>query len=399
MRPVSALITDMRKQWARVTAKALAKRQIAVTAVGRDSLDFGGRSNRLARRLLVRRGADSSSVGRVYVEAMRGLDVMLPMSEETAVFASSHRGELKDPLVPESSALEIALDKARSTKLASSLKMPTPRTACPGGAPDLHEATAGLTYPVAVKYRLESGVTDPHYARVGSPGQLAEVYGRMAASQSRPLVQEWVTGTGYGFSAVFDANSEPVLAFMQKDIHEYPAAGGFTTYCESVFDPELLRLGLRLLKRLRWRGPAHVDFVKDEASGEFKFLEVNPRLYGSLALAIRSGADFPYILYRAARKEEALARDFDGRGYEVGVKCRFPPDFILAPVWLSAPKRGVSRREYLTSFFDAHVHHEGFDPDDFSRYVRNTLRGRDALMGRDGSGKTPERAVSKPSPK
>jgi biotin carboxylase len=77
-------------------------------------------------------------------------------------------------------------------------------------------------------------------------------------------------------------------------------------------------LGIKLLKALNWYGVAMVEFKMDPRDGKLKFLEINPRFWGSLPLAIASGVDFPYLLYRMAMDgdiEPVLK-------YKVGVKCR-----------------------------------------------------------------------------
>jgi hypothetical protein len=55
-------------------------------------------------------------------------------------------------------------------------------------------------------------------------------------------------------------------------------------------------------------------------------MELNPRFWGSLALAIHAGVDFPYLLYKMAMGEA-----FEPvRDYEVGVRCRWllPGDIL-----------------------------------------------------------------------
>lgn len=78
-------------------------------------------------------------------------------------------------------------------------------------------------------------------------------------------------------------------------------------------------MAIRLLRELNWYGLAMVEFKVDPRDGVPKLMEINPKLWGSLNLAIASGVDFPALLYR-------LAVDGDVRpvfDYQVGVRCRF----------------------------------------------------------------------------
>jgi hypothetical protein len=59
---------------------------------------------------------------------------------------------------------------------------------------------------------------------------------------------------------------------------------------------------------LKWHGVAMVEF-KRSIHGVPCLLEINPRFWGSLELAIRSGLDFPYLAYRFVMGEKIEARD------------------------------------------------------------------------------------------
>ena len=78
------------------------------------------------------------------------------------------------------------------------------------------------------------------------------------------------------------------------------------------------------------------------ASGKPKLLEINPRFWGSLELAIRSGVDFP-LLYAKAAMGEKLVPVHD---YRAGVVCRwmFPGEI------LRYMGQGRGRRESFRTF-------------------------------------------------
>lgn len=76
----------------------------------------------------------------------------------------------------------------------------------------------------------------------------------------------------------------------------------------------------KLLKHFNWNGVAMVEF-KRTPEGKFVLMEINPRLWGSLQLAIDSGRDFPVLL-----AEFALCKsDADWAAFEE--KCARLPDY------------------------------------------------------------------------
>jgi predicted ATP-grasp superfamily ATP-dependent carboligase len=74
--------------------------------------------------------------------------------------------------------------------------------------------------------------------------------------------------------------------------------GHATTFAELVDIPEMQKIAEQFLSLINYYGIAEVEFMKDPQNGEYKLLEVNPRVWGWHSLAIAAGVDFPYILYR-----------------------------------------------------------------------------------------------------
>ena len=63
-----------------------------------------------------------------------------------------------------------------------------------------------------------------------------------------------------------------------------------------------------------------VEFRQDSRNGQFNLIEVNPKLWGSLDLALAAGADFPGDLCRMALGEELPFTD----RYERSLRYRWP---------------------------------------------------------------------------
>lgn len=112
-----------------------------------------------------------------------------------------------------------------------------------------------------------------------------------------PIVQEYVPGTDeYGFFALYD-RGEALATFQHRQVRGYKYCGGPSAYRESVAIPELEAAGRRLLDHLDWHGLAMVEFLRDEETGEFKLMEVNPRFWSSLPFTVQAGVDFPALYW------------------------------------------------------------------------------------------------------
>jgi predicted ATP-grasp superfamily ATP-dependent carboligase len=93
-------------------------------------------------------------------------------------------------------------------------------------------------------------------------------------------------------------------------------------------------MALTILTNLKWYGVAMVEFKYDPRDNQPKLLEINPRFWGSLELAIKAGVNFPYLLYKVVMDEEIEPV----MKYKLGVRCRWllPGDLCH---FLANPKR------------------------------------------------------------
>lgn len=256
-------------------------------------------------------------------------DVLLPIGY-LATVALSKRKRLFDPYVrlpiAEYSSLGIAADKEKTMKFAEGLGISIPRTY---SSPEAVES-----FPVVVKGWRDSGKV----TYVNSAREL------VAIGTEEAVIQEYIPGEGYGFFALFN-RGQPRAIFMHRRIREYPVTGGPSTLAESIYDPVLESLGTRLLRSLNWHGVAMVEFKKDSRSGEYRLMEINPKFWGSLDLAIASGVDFPFLAARMA-----LEGDVEPvMSYRSGVRFRW----LLPGDLLHLMARPASFGEFLRDFFDA----------------------------------------------
>ncbi|MFC4357727.1 carboxylate--amine ligase [Halobium salinum] len=134
-----------------------------------------------------------------------------------------------------------------------------------------------------------------------------------------PIVQEYVAGADeYVFGALYD-RGEALATFGHRQLREDSYAGGGGVYRESVRSPELDAAGRRALDALDWHGLACLEFVEDAETGEFTLVEINPRMWQSLATAVRAGADFPYWYWLLATgRSDRIDPD-----YRVGVGTHY----------------------------------------------------------------------------
>jgi predicted ATP-grasp superfamily ATP-dependent carboligase len=277
-------------------------------------------------------------------EVATGYRALLPMEEETLLLVARHR-DLFERLVflpiGQYEKIQFVRDKERLLKFAMEKGIPCPRTSFFTTPDELKKSR--VEFPAVIKPRISSGAFGVRY--VVEAQNLLPAYLAVHQKYPHPLVQERIPreGDSLGVSALFDENSKVKAAFVHRRLREFPISGGPSTLRESVSHPQVLELGLSLLKALDWIGVAMVEFKMDSRDNTPKLMEVNPRFWGSLQLAIFSGVDFPYLIYRMARGE----RFEPVLTYEVGRRCRW-----LLPGDLFHFLTNPNRFHLSPSFFD-----------------------------------------------
>ncbi len=118
---------------------------------------------------------------------------------------------------------------------------------------------------------------------------------------SQILVQEFLVGGTknlFSFATVFDG--EKVVAGVSAHrIRQHPMDFGHaTTYAETRDMPQLEELATRFLNQIGYRGVAEVEFMFDERTGQYKFIEMNGRFWGWHMLTRFAGLNYPVTLFR-----------------------------------------------------------------------------------------------------
>ncbi|MGQ4832783.1 MAG: HAD-IA family hydrolase [Candidatus Asgardarchaeia archaeon] len=112
---------------------------------------------------------------------------------------------------------------------------------------------------------------------------------------SSMIVQQFIPGTGHGYFCLAK-DGKILLEFCHQRVIEYPPSGGPSVVACRYIDPELIRLGRKIVKYLNWTGVLMVEFKKNLETGEYYVIEINPKFWGSLELSYNVGFDFTKCL-------------------------------------------------------------------------------------------------------
>ncbi len=230
-------------------------------------------------------------------------DLVVPCNEQASAPLEAHRKDLtKYPsiYILSQEAYEIAFDKFKSGQLAKSLGINLPKEIKATDLSQIDEIMDGFQFPIVLKphvsFHLES-LERKNYVYKAYNAKELKTSLRYMLKSGDVQVQENFIGTGVGAAFLADSG-ELLCAFCHVRIHE-PLMGGGSSYRKSApLHPELRDAVKKLLKAMNYTGVGMVEFKFNFDTGEWIFLEINGRFWGSLPLAVAAGADFPYFLYR-----------------------------------------------------------------------------------------------------
>jgi len=238
------------------------------------------------------------------LEFVRGhaIDLVVPITDWTLGPISSQRDRFEAVCrlaLPPHNSVEAASDKYRTIQLARCLGVEVPRTWLIESTSDL-AAPLDLSFPVVVKDRFSvrwsaGKAAFGSVAYAYSPSELETKVKERLRATGDVLVQEFVAGVGIGFSC-FVLSGEVFLPFEWQRIREIDPRGSGSSCRKSIpLDEQIVLLSGRLISDIGFQGIAMVEYKRTK-DGRLVLMEINGRPWGSIALPIASGIDYPRYL-------------------------------------------------------------------------------------------------------
>jgi predicted ATP-grasp superfamily ATP-dependent carboligase len=326
--PEPILILDGQTNQALACARSLGEAGFPVYVASRERMPLAGWSRHCRGRYRLR--AQSPEEFSQMREWARGLGVrlVLPLTERSCVLANAGRAEWEAAGVTvgcgPAEMLEDAFDKARTIRHAEECGVRVPPTRVPGSLEECRAAAEEVGFPCVVKPRRSNAWDGARFMPTRTPayvkdaGELARAARECRQGDEWPLVQAFVAGRGKGVFALCDGG-RVVARFAHERLRDTRPTGSGSSLRRSVL-PERRLVGPaeRLLAKMRWHGPAMVEF-KDEGSGRPTLMEVNGRFWGSLQLGVDAGVNFPLLWVSILRGEPVRPAG----AYTAGVTLRW----------------------------------------------------------------------------
>ena len=231
--------------------------------------------------------------------------VLMYQDDQSLLLLSRHRDRLRQAfrfVVPDAKLVEQLVDKQQFQQLARRLRLPVPEARAFTPAEQPCPATWDIEFPVVVKPVTRRNdvwgpLADGKALRFDTPEQLREFWPRLGATPV--LVQRHIAGGETqieSYHAYIDERGDTVADFTGRKIRTWPLAYGDSTALEITDAYDVSELGRSILKKLKLRGVAKLDF-KRGPDGALWLLEINPRFTLWHHLGAVAGANIPALVY------------------------------------------------------------------------------------------------------
>lgn len=308
-------------------------------------------------------------------QAASAADALLAVDDAALKLCTQSFGPCEGPVAVHATGAqaEIALNKILQLKAARSAGLEVPDTVvidrpedfrCAGLLPAIVKPAMAVQ---VVGGKLGKGAT--HYLFDEAAAARFE-----AASDAMfpALVQPLIAGVGEGVFGFADAENVSEWSGHERVRMMNPHGSGSSACRVKMPDADLRGRVEAMIRAIGWRGPFMVEFLRDGA-GRAWFMELNGRMWGSMALARRNGFEYPawaveaaldrgFVPKRDAQQACDEARHLGRDILHLMFLVRGPRSAFHRRHWPSWRRslRGVLRPHPLREFYNYDPDHPGF---------------------------------------
>lgn len=228
--------------------------------------------------------------------------VLIPTSDEYALLSAKYADQLEKftySLLPPLNELQTITERNRQFESVQQCGISVPRFVI--GPIDNIEKLF-LNFPLAIK-----PLNSPEWKKIfnikGFVVKCREELQRsleiVNQTSARYLVQEIIIGdtrNNYEVNSLYLPNGDYFSHTIRK-VHQLPDGFGTATLIETSPNTEVEKLAEKYIRKTNLYGFSNIEFKRDEATGEYFYIETNPRVWLQVNFSAYAGVNFPLMYY------------------------------------------------------------------------------------------------------
>lgn len=211
--------------------------------------------------------------------------VLIPATDEFVNFICKYREILVEYFlfqIPDGDFIEKLLNKAYMVQLASKHSLEIPQTFFCNDVNSIQHIAEAINYPCIIKPLNSFSISfQSKNIIIKDKQSFIDVFKNHTEYIGNCLVQEFIEGGDNlicQFNAYFDSESRPLSIVTIKKNRQYPPNRGIGSYITTEELPQLRALSLSFLKSINYKGIASLEFKMNPKTGQYFFIEINPRI-------------------------------------------------------------------------------------------------------------------------
>lgn len=261
------------------------------------------------------------------------IDVVIPMEDKWARTLSHHKDEIETKTSAKCAICcpdiyDLVESKTRLLEFCKANNIPHPKTEKLSS--NLDDLSEQFVFPSLIKPSYSEGARG--IKMIYSLEELKEVAHRHIQRYGECSLQEYIENDHY-FNVMLYRQVDGSFAnhVVTKITRYYPIKGGSSCFCTTIKNESLVNICKDLLTKLNWVGFADFD-VLEKGDGDYRIIEINPRVPASVQAAAISGVNFGEIIV-----SDLMGEKIPQYTYLVGKQLRY---LGLDIAWfLSSPNR------------------------------------------------------------
>lgn len=229
--------------------------------------------------------------------------LLMPTSDSLTIFVAQHAQALRETFTFPSISVDLVKtlsNKREMSILARSRGIPTPKAMFPLG--DVNALLDEVLFPVMLKGMDPLKLGGKFNTLVLSRDDLLRRLTALGEGASANLLlQEYIPGgeeSVWMFNGYFDRRGECLAAFTGRKIRQWPPYHGVTSLGICAANPKIDVVTRDFLGSLGYQGIVDVGYRYDTRDGQYKLLDVNPRLGATFRLFVApTGVDVVRAFY------------------------------------------------------------------------------------------------------
>lgn len=221
--------------------------------------------------------------------------ILVTTTDSTSTFVADNAAALKSWYIfpAQSRALVHSFcSKKEMYNLARKSNLVTPKTIFPQTRADLFACLESVDFPVVIK-AIDGQVSKRNSKTkllIRTRHELFNLHSLIGDTTVRDMiVQEYIPGgedSAWMFNGYFNEHSECLAGFTGRKLRQCPLYTGVTSLGICQNNQVVERVAKTFMKTVGYRGIVDIDFRYDARDGQYKVLDVNPRIGSTFRLFV-----------------------------------------------------------------------------------------------------------------